>query len=391
MKGWLVVFIKEVRENLRDRRVLLSALLYGPLVGPILFAALTGFIIARQQELSDKTLELPVVGVEHAPNFVRWLAAEGVKIEPPPADAEAAVRDQLEDVVLRIPADYGERWNRGESARLELLYDRSRQQAQTSVGRVQKLVAEYGSQTASLRLRLRGLSPEVAAPVQIVERDVSTPQSRGATLMAMLPYFLVLSAFIGGMYLAIDTTSGERERQSLEPLLITPVPRAQIMAGKMLATAAFALASLLVCVAAFVVSVRFVPVDALGINLRLSAQVSLLIALVVAPVALLAASSQTVVASGARSFREAQTYLQFLVLLPAVPSVLLAVNPMKPELWMYATPMFSQSVLINELVRGDAVSLPHLLVSMLTTVLLALALAWIAVKLYQRERIALST
>jgi sodium transport system permease protein len=389
--AWWTVFAKEVRENARDRRTLASALLYGPLVGPVLFALLISFIMVQQREKFEKPLELPVVGAEHAPNLLAYLQQQGVVVQAPPPDAEAAVRDQSQAVVLRIGVQYAEHWRAGKPAPLELLFDASRAHTNPTIERTRALLQQYGSTVAALRLQVRGVAPQIVTPVAIVDRDLATPQSRTGMIMAMLPYFLILSAFVGGMYLAIDTTSGERERQSLEPLLITPVSRAQIMLGKLLATSAYAGASLLICVLAFVVSLGLIPADVAGFSLQLPAKTAALIMLTVLPIALLAASTQTVVAAMAKSFREAQTYLQFLILLPAVPSLVLVVNPMKPELWMYLTPLFGQSALIGELVRGESVSMAHIAGSSASTVLLSVLFAIFAVRLYHSERLAVST
>lgn len=390
MNAVLTVFTKEVRENARDRRTLASALLYGPLLGPVLFAVLISFVLMQQREKMDKPLELSIAGAEHAPNLVNWLEQQGVVVLPPPEDPEAAVRGQSKDVVLRISAQYAEHWREGKPAPLDLLYDASRAHTMPTIERARGLLQQYGSTVAALRLQVRGIAPQLIAPVAVVDRDLSTPQSRTGMLMAMLPYFLILSAFVGGMYLAIDTTSGERERQSLEPLLITPVSRAEIMLGKMLATSTYAAASLLICVLAFVVSLGQIPADVAGFSLQLPPATALLILLTVLPVALLAASTQTVVAAMAKSFREAQTYLQFLILLPAVPSLVLVIHPMKPQLWMQLMPLFGQSVLIGELVRGESVSPLLVAASGLSTVLLAAFFALLAVRLYHGERLAIS-
>ncbi|MEW6168167.1 MAG: ABC transporter permease [Pseudomonadota bacterium] len=386
-RGWRVVFCKEIVENARDRRALSSALLYGPLLGPVLFAAMMAFILGQQREDAEKQLELPVAGAEHAPNLVRFLETQGIVVVTAPADPEAAVCDQQQDVILVIPPDFGERWSRGEPAVVELLQDQSRRRARIPVDRVTAQLERYAAQIGLLRLQLRGIAPQLASPLIVADRDLSTPQSRAGLMMAMLPYFLVLSAFVGGMYLAIDTTAGERERQSLEPLLITPQPRAQIMAGKLLATAVYAAASLLIGVLAFAIAIRFVPTAQLGFELSLSPAAVALICAVILPVALLASSAQTVVASFSKSFREAQTYLQFLILVPAVPSIIMAASPMRAEPWTIATPLFSQSVLIYTIARGEPVTPGEVLLSVATTLLLAVALGWIAVRLYRREQV----
>lgn len=387
--GWFVVWRKEMLENARDRRALYSAMFYGPLLGPILFAGLIGLMIGQQREAAEKPLSLPVIGAEHAPNLVAYLQAQGIEIKPAPAEPEAAIRDQLEEAILRIPPEFPEHWRANAPARVDLLNDASRQRAGTTVARITAHLNAYGQQIGALRLQVRGVSPNVAAPIVVADVDLSTAQSRAALLMSMLPYFLTLSAFIGGMYLAIDTTAGERERQSLEALWLTPAPRGQIMLGKLLATATFSAASLMICVLAFAVVMPLVPTVGLGLNLSLPASSVVLMALVVLPVAVFAAAAQTLVASFAKSFREAQTYLQFLILVPAVPSLLMALSPMRAQAWMYATPLLSQSVLISELARGDAFSLIHLLSSTGTTLLAAAALGGIAMSLYRRERFAL--
>lgn len=389
MRGWWIVLRKEIVENARDRRTLASALFYGPLLGPVLFAVMISFILGQHREESEKTLELVVEGREHAPNLMGFLERQGVRIVEATGDAEASVRDQRAAVVLRIEPGYAERWNAGRPAPVELIHDPTRRRTSRTTERIRALLSQYGQTVAVLRLQVRGIAPETIAPIAVIDRDLSTSQGRAGMVMSMLPYLLMLAAFVGSMYLAIDTTAGERERQSLEPLLITPVSRAAIMAGKLLATTFYASISVLICVTAFAVSLALIPAQAIGMELALPLRSALQIGVLVLPIALLAASSQTVVASFAKSFREAQTYLQFLVLLPAIPSLMLAISPMKLETWMYWLPLLGQSALIGEVVRGEVVALPLIFGCTATTVLLSLLLAEVAVRLYQRENLAL--
>jgi sodium transport system permease protein len=391
MKAWLEVFRKEAVENARDRRAVAAALLYGPLVGPVLFAVLMGFILGKQQEQAEQVLSVPVIGAEHAPNLVRFLRQEGVRVLPPPEDPELSVRDHTHSVVLRILPEFPQHWREGRPAPVELLFDASRQQARIPSDRILHLLDGYSRQTGVLRLQVRGLDPQIAFAVDVMRRDLSTPQSRAGMIMALLPYMLLLSAFIGGMYLAIDTTAGERERQSLEPLLMTPASRGEILWGKMLATTAYAAASLSICVLAFVVGLRFVPTGGLGVDLALPTDRVLLLLIVVAPVAMLAATSETVVASFAKSFREAQTYLQFLLFLPAIPGVIMAINPVPPESWMMLTPLLSQTVLLMQITRGDPMAAADIAWSIGTTVALAVLLGMLAVYLFKREQTVLGT
>lgn len=390
MSAWLTVFRKEVAENLRDRRTVVNSLIYGPLVGPLLLVLLLGFLVNKVTERAEQPLELPVVGAGHGPSLVAFLQQHDVVVQDPPADPEQAVRDQDAELVLRIPPDFGQRWREGRSAPVELVFDESRQFTLASVRRLTRLIEAYGSLHGALRLTVRGIDPQVAQPVTVIERDQSSPQSRAGMALAFLPYLLILGAFLGGMYLAIDTTAGERERQSLEALLINPVPRGQILAGKLLATTLFAVAAVAVSVFGLATFVRVIPMGAVSSLLKLDYGTAWLALLAILPVALVAAAAQTLVSAFSKSFREAQTWLSMLMIVPAVPSLLMAVNPVKPADWMYATPLLSQHLIITQVVRGEAVLPWQFAASIGCTVLLGLLLAWAAIRVYHMERLAIS-
>jgi len=390
MSPWKVVFWKEVRENMRDRRTMISTFVYGTLLGPILFAGLIGLMISVQLDRAEKPLELPVAGAENAPNLIAWLKGRGVEIKPAPADVEQAIRTREEDVILRIPAKFPSEWREGRAATLELIVDRSQQKSEQTVGRAEQLLAEYGSLTATQRLIVRGISPETVQPILIADVDQSTPQSRGGLLLGMLPYLLILTVFAGGSYLAVDATAGERERQSLEPLLINPVGRGQIMGGKLLATAAFALAALALSLFAFAITFPLLPVEKLSITVNLGPLQCALIFLIVAPLALVGAGLLTSVAAFAKSFREAQTYITLLIIMPAIPSMLMAINPIKPDDWMYGVPLVSHQLLIEQIVRGEAMVPWQVAMSIGITTLVGILIALVATRLYHREHLAIS-
>jgi sodium transport system permease protein len=387
MRGLLTVFRKEVLENLRDRRAAFNSLLLGPIVFPFLIIGMSYLSISTQEERAEETLELPVVGGEYAPNLLRYLEQQGVVIVPAPADPEAAVRAQTSPVVLRIPEAFPEQWRAGEPAVVEVVADPSRRESNIPMGRVRMMIARYGQQIGAQRLQLRGVSPALASPVVPMEVDLSTPQSRGALAMIFLPYFLMITAFTGGMHLAIDSTAGEKERRSLEPLLLNPAPRWQIMSGKMLATAAFALASLMLTLLTFRLALPYMPTGALGFDLELGPGMIARLLLVVGPVAILAAALLTLLATFAKGFREAQSYMGLVIFIPMIPSLIFMSNPMKPELWMMTIPMFSQNLLIAEFLRGEAVPMTWLLISCGGTLLLGLLLAAFAATLFNRPKV----
>jgi len=387
MNGLVTVFRKEVRENVRDRRALFNSLLLGPLLFPLLFVGLMWFLQSAEKERQEQTLELPVVGAEYAPSLIRFLEQQGTEIQPAPADPEGLVRDQEVQVILRILPEYPKKWAEGLPAPVEVISDPSRQESNAAIRKLKGMLSAYGQQTAALRLQLRGVSPQLAAPVMIRDVDLSTPKSRAILAVIFLPYVLMITAFTGATHLAMDTTAGEKERKSLEPLLINPVPRWQIMSGKMITTMVFAMASLALTLVSFRIVLPYMPVGAFGMDLTLGLETLLRILLVISPVAILAAALLTLLASFAKSYREAQSYMGLVILIPMIPSLIFMANPIKAETWMMAVPLFSQNMLIGEFIRGETVPLSWYGLSVASTLAIGLALAVVAANLYNRPKL----
>lgn len=390
MNSAITVFLKEVRENMRDKRTVINTLVTGPLMAPLIFVLLINTLVTHELNKAEAPLELPVAGAQYAPNLIAALKQTNIDIKTAPADAERAVREQDVDLVLRIPADFAKSWDQGEPAQVEIVYDQSQRDSDSAVKRLSAVIERYGQRTGALRLLARGLSPTILKPLALAERDQSTPQSRSGMMFAMLPYFFILGGFIGGMALAIDTTAGERERQSLEPLLANPVPRWQILAGKLGATTAFAITTVLLSILAFAIVGQFLPTEKIGMTLTIGARFVVSTLFVMLPLAALLAALQTLVAAFAKSYREAQTYLSLLMFVPIIPTMLMSLMPFKAQAWMYATPLVGQQVIITRLMRGDAVPDSALAICFVCTAIAALIVCAIAAKIYRSERLAIS-
>jgi sodium transport system permease protein len=384
------IFRKEVIENLRDRKTVINALILGPILGPLIMAIILSTVLTREQSRAEKPLDLPVVGAERAPNLVAFLATRNLKIEPAPKDPEAAIRDQDKEVVLRIGEDFGESWAEGKPAEVEMLFDSSRQDTGGATRRVEDALKAYGRQVSALRLVARGISPLITHPLAVVERDQASEVARGAMILMMLPYMLIMGAFMSGMYLAIDTTAGERERQSLEPLLATPVPRGQIMLGKLAATSAFAITSLLLTLIAFALVLPQLPLAKLGLKFNFGPLVFLQMLAALGPVVLLASSLQTLIAANAKSYREAQSWLGMFTIIPAIPSMIMMVVPVKTQLWMFAVPLLAQHHAIMKLVRAEHIGSMEWLTLAASGLLIAGIAAAITARIYHRESLAVS-
>jgi sodium transport system permease protein len=342
-------------------------------------------------EKLEGTLELPVIGAGRAPNLVAWLGTNDVRVVAGPEDPDSFVRSQEGEVVLRIDPGFAEDWRAGRPAGVELVFDSSRPlQSGATVARLRALLAGYDRQVGTLRLIARGIHPSVAQPLQVADRDVATPESRFDLAQQMLPYLLLLLSFIGGMQLAVDATAGERERQSLEPLLATPASREAIIGGKILATAAFTLLSVLVTLLMYRVVFAIVPAGRMDASLAVLFDALLRLLVVVLPVVLLGATVLTALAAFARSHREAQGYLPLLIFLPMLPTLYLMVAPVKTQPWMLAVPFLGQNQLILRILRGEPIGGAEWVLNQGAGLALAALAWWLAARLYHREQLAAS-
>lgn len=387
-----IIFRKEGIDNLRDRRSISSSLLT-PLFMPVFVIAMI-MVIGRtmMSDLVEKPLELPVVGAEYAPGLIAYLEENNVHILPGPADPRAAVQEGEVNVVLIISPAYGEAFQNGLPAPVQLILDSTRTSAAPQMERARALIGGYSSTIANLRLTARGVDPSILRVLAIERADVATPQSRAVIFLNMLPFLLVMTIFVGGMYVIIDTTAGERERGSLEPLLINPIPRRDFALGKLFASLPFAVATLAITLLLFWLGFNLIPLENYtGIQMNIDTGVMFNIFWVSLPVVLLALAMQMVVASFTRSFKEAQTYLPFLPLIAGLPAAFLVFIPVKTNLWNALVPIFSQSVLINQLLRSEPVEPLYLLLSAVSTLVAALLFTLLAIALYQREGILFGT
>ena len=322
MRALLNVFRKEFLENLRDRRTLISALLFGPLFGPLLFGAMVSRMLHQTVLESDEPLQITIAGGERAPNLERYLESQGVKLRTAPAVGKRGARGRARRVggrgADRAARTMPARFAAAQPAPLLLVADSSDSQNRKSADRVRALLANYGSGLAQQRLQVRGVSPLLALPIAVNEVDVATPAGRAVVVLGFMTYFVLFAVLMGGLYLAIDSTAGERERGSLEALLSLPVPRAALVGGKILATCAYMCLSLAISLTAFVCVFRFVPLERLGMSANLGAGTALAFFAICLPFVPLGATLMTLVASFTRSYREAQTYLTSVLLVPTL-------------------------------------------------------------------------
>ena len=388
MSTFFTVYRKEILDYFRDRRTLLTSLLIGPLFGPILFGFVINLTIERSLGNVNEVLELPVIGAEHAPNVISYLKSRNIEAVAGPANleaAKAAVSDGTHDVVLRIPENFGERLIEGTPARIELVSDLANSSGESKTRRVRTALHAYSSELAAIRLTARGVSPLVMRPINVDEVDVSTPSGRSAFLLGMLSYFFIFSLLMGGMNLAIDSTAGERERGSLEPLVSLPVSRETLMLGKIAATCTYMLIALIFSLSAFAVALDFLPLQSIGLTPNFGIGTVVFAILVFLPFSLLGASGMILVAAFTKSYKEAQSWVSLLLFAPTVPILIVSVLTLRPRLEFMFVPSLSQHLLLVDRIKNEPIDAVYLAISIVSTLVFAVLFAMVAARLYRRE------
>ncbi|HEX2140336.1 MAG TPA: ABC transporter permease [Woeseiaceae bacterium] len=383
-----VVFLKEVIDNFRDRRTLMSALLLGPLFGPLIF----GFAItlSLKESISDasEALDIPVVGMEHAPHLKAYLESRNILVDETRASRAAAlqaVRAGEDDVVIVIPEAFGEELAAGTPAKVEIITDQADRQSDRKARRAGSALEAYGQELAMMRLLARGVAPAVIQPINVDRIDVSTPTGRSALLLGMMSYFFLFALLSGGMNLAIDSTAGERERGSLEPLLTLPVSRDRLIVGKILAACLFMAVSLAICLLSFHFVLKFMPLEKLGMTPNFGPGVIALAFLLLLPFALVGSTLMTLVASFTKSYKEAQTWVSIVLLAPTMPILIVSILMVRPSAELMLIPSLSQHLLLVGLIKNEPLNALHVLISVASTLLIGALLAFVCARLYRRE------
>jgi sodium transport system permease protein len=381
----MVVFRKELTDWSRDRRSIITVLI-SSLLAPAIIGFMFTNLASRQRQIED--IKVPVIGAANAPALINWLRQQpGIEIVDGPADPEEAVRTRREDVVVIITQDFAKNFAASKPAQVRIVSDGSSQNSRPKIQRVRGLFQRYGGEIGSLRLITRGISPVVASPVQIEDVEVSSAQQRAAQILGFIPLFVMIAAFTGAMSISTDSTAGERERGSLEALLVNPAPRGALAGGKWMAATATAMLSVLVTGGLLFALFQYIPLQDLGIKFVLGPAQMIGTLAVLLPLCPLIAAIQMYVATFAKSFKEAQSYLSFLMMAQMVPGMMATMNTMPTKVWMYYVPWIGQQSLLTDVLGNKPIHPIVFVVVAVTNLLLAAIVMRATAGLLMREKI----
>lgn len=377
---------KEISDGMRDRRTLLTISITALLMGPILLLLLGNFVTGYEQKSTLK--QLYVDGIGYAPGFANFLARNGIQVLSAPSSYETQIRSgKLQQAVIAFSPDYRQRLRQGKTATVRVVFDASRNQVQPSIRRAEALLRAYSHETMLLRVMERGISPELLNVVEIDQVNTATPKQQGAFLMFLIPMFALIGAVVGSMSAAIDTTAGERERGSLEPLLMNPIDLRALVVGKWVAVAAQSCAVVMCTLASFALATHFVPSEKLRNLFQFGSAEFLRFCALMVPFACMVAALQMLVATYGRTYKEAQTYASYIALVINFVPLITIFAQLKDATWQLFIPALAQQMVLSRVLRGDAIGLPDYLLPLATAAALNIVFLVFLTRLLRREEI----
>lgn len=371
----LTIFRKEIRDALRDRRTLLTVLVSSVLMGPLVLLAISALVASL--ESSAELREVVVADLDRAPTLVNFLERQTYTVKAAPAGYEALLRKaKLTDAVVVVPKDFEAALLRGDAPVVEIVSDSANQRSQASAARVARLLAGFGRERALLTLALRGVSPDALEPVQVEERDLASTQTRAAQITGMLPFFVLMAVLTGALNAALDTTAGERERGSLEPLLMNPVERWVLVLGKWGAVAGVGMLIAVLACFGFLPGQWLLRSDTLAAMFRYGAREALLFLVVLLPFAAAASALLMAVAIRCRTFKEAQASTTVVMLAASLLPLINVFSLGEESAWYLWVPALAQNVLMTRVLKGEAFGAEQLAVPLLVCAALAAGGIW---------------
>lgn len=372
------VFRKELLDALRDRRTLLMVVLTSVALGPLLLVALSALV--ADLEARAESREVYVLGIEHAPTLHNHIERQAWAIHPAPADHEAALANRrLGHPVLVVPPDFERDLADGLAPTLALVSSSANSRAQAGNRAVAQLLQGFNQEQATLRLVMRGVSPGLLQVVRVQEQDMAGPQARAAQFTRLVPFFVLMAVLYGALHAALDTTAGERERGSLEPLLMAPLPRSAIVLGKWGAVAVMGMLVAVVSCFSFLPGQWLLRSETLSALFQFGLREAWLFLALLLPLAALLSALLMAVAIRCKSFKEAQANTTVVVLAVSLLPMVTTFNPGGEQAWHLWLPALAQITLMQRVLEGEAFGAVDLLPPLGVALLLSAAcLAFVA-------------
>ena len=373
---------KELKEAFRDKRALLVAMMLAFMAPLVIFGMSK---MAIKEMVSKPPIYVKVAGEEFAPKLMKKLADENIfPFANVPAD-ETKLWDKR-NIVLNIPESFAEDMREGVIINVTLRADFSEQSLNTPLRRVKNAIRDYSREIGYKRLLVRGIDVKLLQVVKLVEQDTSLPSSNFMMISMMLGMYLLMAAFMSGLSVAIDSSAGERERDVLEILLCQPVSTMKIVLAKLTSATIIALLGVVLTLILTSVSMSFVDLSKIGASFSLEPMTVVVIVGMLLPLCLFASAIQLFFSFQAKSFKEAQSSVTMVIMLPVMLPFAMNFMDSKPE-WLDFIPVSGQSLIMEDIFKGLPVDWFALMATTVVTIAAVAALVVGLTKKLQSEKV----
>jgi sodium transport system permease protein len=391
-----IVYRKELREALRDRRTVIASVVIPLFLFPLLsvgFGTLIASIVNKTEEATPRVM---VIGGDDSPGVLTALkATPKVEIVPASQNWKEQVVEKEIPVTVEIPAGFDKSVADQKKLEVYIYKYNGELKSETAAGKLSDSLRAYREKVVKSRLVAQKLPVEVLDPFQITQKNIAPPEKSGAALFfgGFIAYIVVFLCFNGGMHPAIDLTAGEKERGTMETILSSPISRAHLVFGKFLLVLTTALSTAALSVISMGISfalvhafqAKTIQAGKEGLEMHIGLGAALSVFIMAIPLAVLFSSIQLTIASFAKTYKEAQTYLVPLIFIVIIPAIA-AMAPIDLDAKLALVPILNVSLLCKELVIGTYHWNLIAIIFTSTCAYAAFAL-FLAVKMFQRESV----
>ncbi len=378
MRAAWIVYLKELTDALRDRRTLLVVLLSSVAMGPLVLVLVSSLVAGIEKRAEAR--QVVVLGIDRAPSLRNYLERQTYTVKEAPADYEQQLKDsKLGDPVLLVPEGFEADMARGVAPVVEVVSSAANQRAQAGNGAALRLLRGFNQEQATLRLAVRGVSPAALEALRVEERDLADPATRAAQLSTMVPFFVVMAVLYGALNAALDSTAGERERGSLEPLLMNPAARMALVLGKWGAVASVGMLIAVLSCLSFLPGQWLLRSEALSAMFRFGLGEALSFIALLLPLASALAALLMAIAIRCKTFKEAQANATVVVLAVSVLPLVGWFNQEGSAPWHLWVPALAQTTLMGKVLRGESLPWTDVVVTVgVSALVTALAVIFVA-------------
>jgi len=376
---------KELKEAFRDKRAMMMAMMMA-VMAPVMIFAMSKVMIKEAVETPE--IYLKISGAEFAPKLIKALNDENILLFSDVPNDKKVIWDDR-NIGLAIPESFNQDMLDGKTIDICLSADYSEKANNSPVRRIKNTISNYARTIGYNRLLVRGIDVRLLQPIKIIEQDTSLPNSNAMIISMMLGLYLLMAAFMSGLPVAIDASAGERERNVLEMLLCQPVSTVKIVSAKLCCASLIASIGVMLTLSLTSFSVSFIDLTKIGASFSLDTYTIIALLLLLLPICFFASALQLFVAFQSKNFKEAQSMVSMIIMLPAMVPVIMMFVDDKPK-WLDWLPITGQSLIMEDLFKGLPVPWSLLTFTGLVTISMTVVLVLLMAKKLRSEKVVLA-